>query len=97
MAASPSIISQLQKKQYSGSVENGHANPRFHGDEDETSESEDSDESIELREEPITEDSLVALACDDGCVRIYSFSDSEQLTYNKSLPRVSGEKAAPFN
>ncbi|KAM7514426.1 hypothetical protein LguiA_004009 [Lonicera macranthoides] len=90
MAASPSIISQLQKKLDSGFVENGHIDPRFHGDEDETSESEDNAESIELREEPITEDSLVALACDDGCVRIYSFSDSDQLTYNKSLPRVSG-------
>jgi U3 small nucleolar RNA-associated protein 4 len=91
MAASPRIIPNHAKKNDSGSYENGYSNSRFDDeDDDETSESEDENEAIELREEQISENSRVAIACDDGCVRIYNISESDDLTYNKSLPRVSG-------
>ncbi|KAM7516977.1 hypothetical protein LguiA_006560 [Lonicera macranthoides] len=90
MAVAPSNRSQLHKKQANGFVENGYTNAKFDGGDDESSESEDDVDSVELCEELFIENTCVAIACDDGCVRIYSISDSEQLTYNKSLPRVSG-------
>jgi U3 small nucleolar RNA-associated protein 4 len=52
--------------------------------------SEADDDSLELHKEVVVENTRIAIACDDGCVRVYNISDSEQLTYNKSLPRVSG-------
>lgn len=56
---------------------------------------EDGSEFDELEEKP---DRRLAVACDDGCVRMYYVSDSEKLTYYRSLPRVSGEKTSflPF-
>ncbi|XP_073525687.1 uncharacterized protein [Phyllobates terribilis] len=36
------------------------------------------------------ENPCVALACDDGCVRLYSVSEAHKFIYKKSLPRVSG-------
>ncbi|ONK79691.1 uncharacterized protein A4U43_C01F9060 [Asparagus officinalis] len=35
-------------------------------------------------------DQRVAVACDDGCVRLYYMSDTNGLTYYRSFPRVSG-------
>ena len=78
-------------------IENGHANDKFDNDDDhETSESEDDNDLVELHEQPVIENTLVALACDDGSVRIYGITDSDKLTYMKSLTRVSGEIATPF-
>uniref|UniRef100_A0A803M2L7 Uncharacterized protein n=1 Tax=Chenopodium quinoa TaxID=63459 RepID=A0A803M2L7_CHEQI len=54
------------------------------------SESSDDDESygrVELHE---VENRRLALACDDGCVRLYTIPDTNELTYHKSMPRVSG-------
>ncbi|CAK9152943.1 unnamed protein product, partial [Ilex paraguariensis] len=96
MAASTYNDMQLHtKKDNSGHYENGHADGKFNGgggggDDDETSESEDDDDSVVLHEEPIIEDARVAIACDDGCVRIYSIDESDRLNYCRSLPRVSG-------
>ncbi|XP_050263816.1 WD repeat-containing protein PCN [Quercus robur] len=59
-------------------------------DDDETSDSEDDSDSDELQEQPVIELPRLAIACDDGSVRIYSISDSDELVYTKSLPRVSG-------
>ncbi|PSR99921.1 U3 small nucleolar RNA-associated protein [Actinidia chinensis var. chinensis] len=72
-------------------IENGHANDKFDNDDDhETSESEDDNDLVELDEQLVIKNTLVALACDDGCVRLYSITDSDKLTYMKSLTRVSG-------
>ncbi|KAL8154032.1 hypothetical protein V2J09_011792 [Rumex salicifolius] len=38
----------------------------------------------------LIENSCVALACDDGCVRLYSVSEDNKFIYKKSMPRVSG-------
>ncbi|CAH8381705.1 unnamed protein product [Eruca vesicaria subsp. sativa] len=54
-------------------------------DDEEESETED-----ELCEKSEVSDRHLAAACDDGCVRIYSVSESDRLTYYRSLPRVSG-------
>ena len=48
----------------------------------------DGSEFDELEEKP---DRRLAVACDDGCVSMYHVSDSEKLTYYRSLPRASGE------
>ncbi|KAL0695503.1 hypothetical protein Bca4012_062683 [Brassica carinata] len=57
-------------------------------------EKSDDEEESETEDELVTKsevcDRHLAAACDDGCVRIYSISESEKLSYYRSLPRVSG-------
>ncbi|CDY27618.1 BnaA09g27890D [Brassica napus] len=55
-------------------------------DEEESGTEDDS----QLNEKSEVCDRHLAAACDDGCVRIYSISESDKLTYYRSLPRVSG-------
>ncbi|KAE8721544.1 hypothetical protein F3Y22_tig00015524pilonHSYRG00008 [Hibiscus syriacus] len=43
------------------------------------------------------EDRRVAIACDDGAVRIYTISDMDKLIYLKSFPRVSAEIPTPMD
>ncbi|KAI9201195.1 hypothetical protein LWI28_019972 [Acer negundo] len=82
-------------------IGNGYLNDKSNDNDDhETSESESGSESESESEsdtdcdEPhaqsVVDDTPVAVACDDGCVRIYRISDSDELIYHKSLPRVSG-------
>lgn len=100
MAAQPCSSQQPNLKPDSMHYENGHANHTNSSDsEDESSDSgsEDDDDSVELYEDHVSEDSHIAFACDDGCVRIYSVSSLEDLMYKKSLPRISGEKAATYS
>ncbi|KAF4351734.1 hypothetical protein CsatB_007397 [Cannabis sativa] len=56
---------------------------------EESSDSEDDSDSAELHVQSVIENPRVALACDDGCVRIYSVIE-DKLIYTKTLPRVSG-------
>lgn len=80
-------------------IENGYLNNNVNEDSDgetsasdgETSASDEESDASENHEEPVNENPLVALACDDGCVRIYSISNTDELLYVKSFPRVSGE------
>ncbi|CAF2124847.1 WD repeat-containing protein PCN [Brassica napus] len=60
-----------------------------HRIEKEESESEDDSDSEEEFHHDHS-DRLLAAACDDGSVRLYRISDSNKLTYYRSLPRVSG-------
>ncbi|KAH7850039.1 hypothetical protein Vadar_026923 [Vaccinium darrowii] len=91
MAAGPIISLPRHTKDDTLLIENGHANDKIgDGDDPETSESEDDSDLVELHEQPTSENTLMALACDDGCVRIYSISDSDKLTYVKSLTQVGG-------
>ncbi|CAO2833918.1 unnamed protein product [Amaranthus hypochondriacus] len=55
-----------------------------------SSDDDDSDDMVELYTQSSVEDRRLALACDDGCVRLYNITDGDELTYHKSLPRVSG-------
>lgn len=72
-------------------MENGYVDERLdNGMDDDDGEVEDDSESVELHAAPYTEDVCIALGCDDGCVRLYTFSELEDLVYKKSLPRVSG-------
>lgn len=78
-------------------VGNGHLNNNSDDESDnETSESEDDPDSIKLHEESVSKDPSVAIACDDGCVRIYSIPELDELVYTKTFPRVSGEISTPW-
>ncbi|KAF4379875.1 hypothetical protein G4B88_021008 [Cannabis sativa] len=66
-------------------IENGYLVTNFNdGNYHESSDAEDDSDSARESVNP-----LVSLACDDGCVRIYSVIKDE-LAYIKSLPRISG-------
>lgn len=96
MAVAPSNNSLIHAVPKSQHIGNGYLNDESYGsDERETSESEYDSDSDELHVQLVDEDRLLALACDDGCVRIYRISDSDELIYHRSLPRVSGETSAP--
>ncbi|XP_047325750.1 WD repeat-containing protein PCN-like [Impatiens glandulifera] len=63
-------------------IENGHASERY-------SESEDDDDLVEPHDLSV-ESTRVALACDDGSIRLYNILDSDKLIYDKTFGRVSG-------
>ncbi|XP_027329918.1 WD repeat-containing protein PCN-like isoform X1 [Abrus precatorius] len=73
-----------------GGMGNGHVN-KFHDfDERESSESDEDSDLPGPLEHSISEHPRVAIGFDDGCVRIYSISDTDEFIYVKSLPRVKG-------
>lgn len=95
MAVAPSCNSLTQSEHKAGQTKNVYADGNLdNGVGDVTSESEDdSDDSdaVELHEQIVMENELLAFGCDDGCIRIYSISEIHELIYSRSLPRVSGE------
>ncbi|KAL9250981.1 WD repeat-containing protein [Drosera capensis] len=52
--------------------------------------SDEDDDSVEVHDQSLLENPCIAVACDDGCIRMYSISDEDDLTFNKSMPRVGG-------
>ncbi|RZC44213.1 hypothetical protein C5167_037165 [Papaver somniferum] len=89
MAVEPLDESLLSTQNDTQRAVNGHATNAVSAlSDDDTSESDDDNDDIELH--PMLEDPCLAIGCDDGCVRIYIVSDSDELTYNRTLPRVSG-------
>lgn len=94
MAVEPCNTSQLHQnlpRQY----ENGHVNhTNGVSSDNESTEGEDDDDSVVVLEDDDSENGQIAFACDDGGVRIYT-TDEKNMTYKRSLPRVSGETAAP--
>ncbi|KAI3465249.1 hypothetical protein Pfo_021912 [Paulownia fortunei] len=95
IAAEPCSDLQLNVKQDAKFYENGYASPSISSgvDEVENSDSDGDDnnkDAVEFHEDNDTENARLAIACDDGCVRIYCISDTEKLTYKRTLPRVSG-------
>eukprot|EP00257_Ricinus_communis_P019091 XP_015577976.1 WD repeat-containing protein PCN [Ricinus communis] len=89
MAVAPSSNLLSDANNESQHLGNGFLNAK-ENDSDSESESQDDSDSDELHVHSVVEDPRVALACDDGCVRIYTISDSDEFIYNKTLPRVSG-------
>ncbi|XWS09544.1 hypothetical protein CRYUN_Cryun40dG0093800 [Craigia yunnanensis] len=72
---------------------NGYLNDKYEyddSDDEESCENEDVSDSEQVHQKLVMEDRRVAIACDDGAVRIYTIFDSDKLIYHKSLPRVSG-------
>ncbi|KAL2583658.1 hypothetical protein AAZV13_14G084500 [Glycine max] len=63
----------------------------FHGfDEHESSESDDDSDSPGSPELSVGEYPRVAIALDNGCVKIYDISDTDEFIHVKSMPRVKG-------
>lgn len=92
MAVEP--FSSPEPKEDSDHCENGHIDIEMNGHNDaESSGSDDDDDLLELHEESATDSTRVAIACDDGCVRIYGVASEDKLNYIRSLPRVGGETA----
>ncbi|KAK4374360.1 hypothetical protein RND71_005037 [Anisodus tanguticus] len=90
MAVEPCNISQLHQNLPKQS-ENGHANHTSGASSDnESSDGEEDDDSVVIHVDDVSENGRIAFACDDGCVRIYTVSDEKNLSYKRSLPRVSG-------
>ncbi|OMO85087.1 hypothetical protein CCACVL1_10432 [Corchorus capsularis] len=70
---------------------NGYLNHKHYNNDSDDDESSESDsDSEQVHQKLVQEDRRVALACDDGAVRLYTISDSDKVIYYKSLPRVSG-------
>ncbi|KAK4748340.1 hypothetical protein SAY87_014926 [Trapa incisa] len=92
MSMAPSCDSLTDLEQHKARLtENGNADENLdNGIGDVTSESEDDSATDELHEKTVMGYEQLAFGCDDGCVRIYSISEVQDLIYNKSLPRVSG-------
>ncbi|KAI9106526.1 hypothetical protein K1719_022054 [Acacia pycnantha] len=90
MALAPSITDLVNTEAELDHMGNGYLtyDKDTDHDEHETSDSEeesDSSNSLKTLEYP-----RVAIGCDDGCVRIYAISDTDEFMCTKSLPRVSG-------
>ena len=98
MAVAPSTDSEIHTEHKSQHLGNGYLNNRYKGGEasEDSSESEDDSGSDEQHEQIVLDDPRLAIACDDGCVRIYTIPASDELIYNRTLPRVSGETSAPL-
>ncbi|CAH9053705.1 unnamed protein product [Cuscuta europaea] len=100
MAAQPQSTQQLTHSTALLHYANGHTGHTDNGDLDNDSsdsgsdvddgDDDDDDDSIELYEDRVNDHSHIALACDDGCVRIYSISSLDDVVHKKSLPRISG-------
>ncbi|KAG5230785.1 transducin-related family protein [Salix suchowensis] len=92
MAVAPYSNSTIHTELKPPHLGNGYLNGRHKGGEESeySSESEDDSDLDEQREQIVVEDPCLAIACDDGCVRIYTVPESDGLIYNKTLPRVSG-------
>lgn len=89
MAVAPSDQQTEPKTQMGNGHLSNYLNNGRHGGETSESEDESDSDSAELREQLVIENQRVALACDDGCVRIYTLVDDD-FVYTKSLPRVRG-------
>ena len=96
MAMEPSDDSQNTEINASGISINGHADRNDFSDSDLSDvddgyDSEDEDSSANTRSSYHVNDlKRLALACDDGSIRLYNVPESGTLTYYRSLPRVSG-------
>lgn len=96
MAIEPSDDSKNTEINGSGIAINGHANNNDSSDSDlsnvdDGDDSEDEDSPANTRSSyHVNELQRLALACDDGSVRLYNVPESGALTYYRSLPRVSG-------
>ncbi|CAL0322514.1 unnamed protein product [Lupinus luteus] len=72
-------------------VGNGFASKVNHSNEhDENSESDEDSDSPDTVNQTVIEYPRVVMGYDDGCVRIYAISNTDEFMYVKSLPRVNG-------
>lgn len=102
MAMEPADDQLISGNKSSGCSANGHANPNGCTDSelsyvDDGESSDDDDDSAKTSSSyRANEFQRLALACDDGSVRLYNVPESGPLTYYRSLPRVSGMPCISF-
>ncbi|GAB4841396.1 hypothetical protein Ancab_022125 [Ancistrocladus abbreviatus] len=91
MAVQPYKNTLSDAEHKSHNTENGIVIDRCSDDNDSSSSEsdDDDDDSVEVHEQSLVENPCIAVACDDGCVRLYTIFDADELIYNKSLPRSS--------
>uniref|UniRef100_A0A1D1Z8K6 Cirhin n=2 Tax=Anthurium amnicola TaxID=1678845 RepID=A0A1D1Z8K6_9ARAE len=90
MAVKPSCDTPHSSKTDSQLRINGSANV-FSESSSESNQSDDEDDTGEIDSESNGwENQQLAIACDDGCVRLYASSDSDRLTYKRTFPKVNG-------
>ncbi|XP_072972619.1 WD repeat-containing protein PCN-like [Typha angustifolia] len=90
MALEPFLDCVHSGKNDSGLTANEYKNDDSHSDS-ESSSIDDDDDSDELHAvHSGTNFQRLAVACDDGCVRLYYVPDKDGLKYIRTLPRVSG-------
>ena len=94
IAAAPCNSREVDSEVKPQDMQNGHLTDN-ESDFQDCSESEDDSNSSELHVQSSDENPSLAIACDDGCVRIYNICDAEEFIYKRSLPRVSGENLFP--
>ncbi|GAB2280983.1 hypothetical protein Dimus_015599, partial [Dionaea muscipula] len=85
MALQPQHNALVGVERDSHNMGNGVGIDRY-SDSDDKSESDDDDGSVDLHEQSLLENPCIVVACDDGCIRMYSISDADGLTYHKSMP-----------
>ncbi|XP_028752000.1 WD repeat-containing protein PCN-like [Neltuma alba] len=90
MALAPSKSSCINTEAEPDPMGNGHLSYSRNNDCEEHETSESDEDSVSPNSLKAIEHPRVAMGCDDGCVRIYAISDSDDFTPTKSLPRVSG-------
>lgn len=91
MAIEPSDDIVHSEEIDSGLIANGYTNHGTHSDSESSQSDDDDDDSDEPHAVPTRSNyQRLAIACDDGCVRLYNVSDTDGLTYYRSFPRVSG-------
>ncbi|KAI4375064.1 hypothetical protein MLD38_012976 [Melastoma candidum] len=92
MAVAPQNDRHTTKEHRWPLLENGNSNGRLGDviDDDDDDDSAETDDDHHLHEPPYKEDACVAVACDDGSVRLYMVTDSDDFVYHRSLPRVGG-------
>ena len=76
---------------------NGSPSNRIRGSEENDSDDESSSSGSDSDDEPERRAQRVALACEDGVVRIFEVAAAQHgLAYQKSFPRVKGEVYVKF-
>ena len=92
----PSVDAKNTENNSSEFAVNGHPDQNDYNDSnlsniDDGDNSEDEDGSTNtISSYHVNDFQRLALACDDGSVRLYNVPESGALTYYRSLPRVSG-------
>ncbi|XP_008778520.1 WD repeat-containing protein PCN-like isoform X1 [Phoenix dactylifera] len=91
MAIEPSDSIVHLGKNDSGLIANGYESHGAHSDSESGQSDDDDDDSDEPHSAAIASNyQRLAVACDDGCIRLYNAFDTDGLTYIRSFPRVSG-------
>ncbi|CAM6083883.1 unnamed protein product [Calypogeia fissa] len=89
LAAEPLVKPVQSSKIGNGSVRM--QNGALDDDSDESSDEEDSDNEDDKHVEQKAAEQRVVVGCDDGCLRLFTVSDSDEgMLYRRSFPRVEG-------